>query len=134
MLRPSQFKDDTDVYIQYEDQQKINKFARLNARWEELKEDIKAKQNEVQNLDDASTELMMVEDESLPIPYVIGEVFVHLTIDEAREKLETTKSDLEKEITSLEEECTKLKEGMSDLKTQLYAKFGSSINLEADDD
>ena len=38
------------------------------------------------------------------------------------------------EIKSLESKCAELKTIMSDLKTQLYAKFGTHINLEADED
>lgn len=45
------------------DQQKINRFARLNNRLEECKEDLKSRENEVQTLDDASTDLMMLEDD-----------------------------------------------------------------------
>lgn len=35
---------DSDVYITYEDQQKINKFARQNAKMDDLKEESKIKQ------------------------------------------------------------------------------------------
>jgi len=51
------------VHILLEDQQKINKFARLNNRMEDLKEDIKSKKSEIQTLEDASTDLMMMEDD-----------------------------------------------------------------------
>lgn len=34
---------DSDVHITYEDQQKINKFARLNAKMEDLKQEIAIK-------------------------------------------------------------------------------------------
>ena len=46
-----------------DDQQKINKFARLNSRHEELKDDIKNKKNEIQTLEDATTDIMMMEDD-----------------------------------------------------------------------
>ena len=46
-----------------DDQQKINKFARLNSRLEELKDDIKNKKNEIQTLEDATTDIMMMEDD-----------------------------------------------------------------------
>ena len=46
-----------------EDQQKINHFARLNNRLDELREDIKAKNNEIQTLKDASDDLMMLDDD-----------------------------------------------------------------------
>ena len=38
----------------------------------------------MQNLEDAYDELLMVEDETMPIPYVVGEVFAHLQLEEAK--------------------------------------------------
>ena len=48
-----------------EDQQKINQFARLNNRLEELKDDIKSKRNEIQTLKDAKEEieLLLLDDD-----------------------------------------------------------------------
>lgn len=64
-----------------EDQQKINKFARLNSRLEELKEDIKNKKNEIQTLEDASTDVMMLEDdEELVIRFVYMIITTFLAI------------------------------------------------------
>nr|CAG4650642.1 EOG090X0JBP [Sida crystallina] len=125
---------DSDVHITLEDQTKINRFARQNAKWEELRDDLKSKQNDLQNLEDASDELLMVEDESLPIPYVVGEVFTHLGLEEAKSRLEDAKAQIKKDIENIELDCGKIKEVMTDLKTQLYAKFGNSINLEAEED
>ena len=48
--------------------------------------------------------------------------------------LEIAKEKKLAEIKSLESKCAELKTIMSDLKTQLYAKFGTHINLEADED
>ena len=56
-------EQDKEVHILLDDQQKINKFARLNSRLEELKDDIKNKKNEIQTLDDATTDIMMMEDD-----------------------------------------------------------------------
>ena len=90
----------------------------------------------------------------MPIPFVVGEVFVHLSMDETKvllfnskniieahslqhylqEKLEEAKKKVKRDIEAIEAECTSIKATMSDLKTQLYAKFGSSINLEADEE
>ena len=46
-----------------EDQQKINQFARLHRKLEELEEDAKSKKNEIQTLDDASAEILMLTDD-----------------------------------------------------------------------
>ena len=54
---------DKEIHILLEDQQKINHFARLNNRLDELREDIKAKNNEIQTLKDASDDLMMLDDD-----------------------------------------------------------------------
>ena len=55
------FQSDSEVHIELADQQKINKFARLNNRLEFIKEENKARKNEMQTLEDASTDLMMIE-------------------------------------------------------------------------
>ena len=62
-----------------DDQQKINKFARLNSRLEELKDDIKNKKNEIQTLEDATTDIMIMEDDEEQVSYQIGEVFVAMS-------------------------------------------------------
>jgi hypothetical protein len=74
------FVQDKEIHILLEDQQKINQFARLNNRLEEFKDDITAKKTEIQTLEDASTDMMMLEDDDEKIPYQIGEVFVSFDI------------------------------------------------------
>ncbi len=54
--------------------------------------------------------------------------------DLSQEKLEEAKDKVKKDIEAIEAECTNIKTLMSDLKTQLYAKFGNSINLEAEEE
>ena len=125
---------DKEIHISLEDQQKINKFARLNNRLEELKDDIKSKKNEIQTLEDASTDLMMIEDDEEKVPYQIGEVFVSMRQDEIQENLEKNKERLQAEVAKFEEIGEEIKAQMSDLKTHLYAKFGNAINLEADEE
>ncbi|XP_032683145.1 prefoldin subunit 4 [Odontomachus brunneus] len=127
------FQPDSDVHITYEDQQKINKFARQNAKLEDYKEELKVKQNELKNLEDAADELALMDDD-VKIPYYIGEVFVHQGLDKTQNHLEDAKDKKKAEIASLENKCTDLKTIMTELKTQLYAKFGSRINLEAEED
>ena len=70
----------------------------------------------------------------LKVPYQIGEVFVTMTQDDVQDTLEAQKEIFEGEVTKLEEKSEDIKSQMSDLKTQLYAKFGNAINLEADDE
>ncbi|XP_001599576.1 prefoldin subunit 4 [Nasonia vitripennis] len=129
----SGFQPDSDVHISFEDQQKINKFARQNAKMEDLKEELKLKQNELQNLKDAVSELDLFDDDA-KIPYHIGEIFVDQDLSKTLSCLEDARVKKEKEIVSLEEQCTTLRSMMTELKTQLYAKFGNHINLEADEE
>ena len=125
---------DKEVHISLEDQQKINKFARLNSRLEDLKDELKAKHGEIQTLEDASTDLMMLEDDDEKVPYQVGEVFVYLTQDEAQQKIEASKDNLGDAVKSVDSKAQAIRDEMSGLKSQLYAKFGSAINLEADEE
>ncbi|KAJ8359158.1 hypothetical protein SKAU_G00156830 [Synaphobranchus kaupii] len=122
-----------DVNVTFEDQQKINKFARSTNRMTELKDEIEAKKKSLQNLEDASDDIMMMDDDALRIPYQIGDVFISHTQDETQEMLEAAKEALKKEIKGLEGQVSSIQDVLADLKVQLYAKFGNNINLEADD-
>lgn len=48
-------------------------------------------QKSLQNLQDASDDLMMLDDDSLLIPYQIGDVFISHTQEETQEMLEAAK-------------------------------------------
>ncbi|KAJ8391333.1 hypothetical protein AAFF_G00091200 [Aldrovandia affinis] len=121
-----------DVNVTFEDQQKINTFARNTNRMTEMKDEIEARKKSLQNLEDASDDIMMFDDNSL-LPYTIGGVFISLSQDETQEMLETAKDGLKEEIQTLEGRVTSIKEVLAGLKVQLYAKFGNNINLEADE-
>uniref|UniRef100_A0A2K6ULZ7 Prefoldin subunit 4 n=1 Tax=Saimiri boliviensis boliviensis TaxID=39432 RepID=A0A2K6ULZ7_SAIBB len=105
-----------DVNVTFEDQQKINKFARNTSRITELKEEIEVK-----------------DDDCLMIPYQIGDVFISHSQEETQEMLEEAKKNLQEEIDALESRVESIQRVLADLKVQLYAKFGSNINLEADE-
>ncbi|XP_051915548.1 prefoldin subunit 4 [Hippocampus zosterae] len=122
-----------DVNVTFEDQQKINKFARSTNRMTELKKEIESKKKSLQNLQDASDDLMMFDDDSLLIPYQIGDVFISHTQEETQEMLEDAKEALKQEVKGLDERVSAIQQLLSDLKVQLYAKFGNNINLEADE-
>ena len=47
--------------------------------------------------------------------------------------LEEAKKNLQEEIDALESRVESIQRVLADLKVQLYAKFGSNINLEADE-
>ncbi|XP_069099717.1 prefoldin subunit 4 [Pleurodeles waltl] len=122
-----------DVNVTFEDQQKINKFARNTSRLTELKEEIDVRKKQLQNLEDACDDLMMLGDDCSVIPYQIGDVFISHGEEETQEMLEAAKKHLQEEIDALESRVESIHTVLSDLKVQLYAKFGNNINLEAED-
>eukprot|EP00745_Piridium_sociabile_P040464 TRINITY_DN77817_c0_g2_i1.p1 TRINITY_DN77817_c0_g2~~TRINITY_DN77817_c0_g2_i1.p1 ORF type:complete len:144 (-),score=55.56 TRINITY_DN77817_c0_g2_i1:232-633(-) len=125
---------DTDTQVTLDDQQKINKFARNNAKLQDLKEELKMKQKEMENLQDAEDEILMLEGEDNCVPYQIGELFVNTSTEEAGTLIEKAKATVQEGITKLESQMDVHKNILSDLKVQLYAKFGTNINLEAEED
>nr|XP_053783087.1 prefoldin subunit 4 isoform X1 [Desmodus rotundus] len=80
-----------DVNVTFEDQQKINKFARNTSRITELKEEIDVKKKQLQNLEDACEDIMLADDDCLMIPYQIGDVFISHSQEETQEMLEEAK-------------------------------------------
>uniref|UniRef100_A0A8C9KXQ1 Prefoldin subunit 4 n=1 Tax=Serinus canaria TaxID=9135 RepID=A0A8C9KXQ1_SERCA len=81
-----------DVNVTFEDQQKINKFARNTSRITELKEEIEVKKKQLQNLEDACDDIMLLDDaDSHLIPYQIGDVFISHSLEETQEMLEEAK-------------------------------------------
>lgn len=52
-------------------------------------------QKSLQNLQDASDDLMMLDDDALLVPYQIGEVFISHTQEETQELLEAAKVSLQ---------------------------------------
>ncbi|CAH1270622.1 prefoldin subunit 4-like [Branchiostoma lanceolatum] len=131
-IKPSQ--GEADVQVTFDDQQKINTFANKNAKLVELKEEIEAKQKELQNLEDASDDLLMVDDESAPIPYRIGEVFISMSLEATQEKLEEGKTQIQQQIADLNAQADEIKGVLGKLKVELYAKFSNNINLEMDEE
>ncbi|XP_076469848.1 prefoldin subunit 4-like [Babylonia areolata] len=125
---------DTDAQVTLEDQQKINKFAINNAKLQDLRGELKLKKKELENLQDAVDELLMLEGEEEGVPYQIGELFVNTSTEEAGVLIEKAKEAVQEEIKRLEGQMDVHKNILSDLKVQLYAKFGSNINLEAEED
>lgn len=127
------FQPDTDVHITYEDQMRINVFARLNAQFEDLKEELKSKENDVENLKDAVEELELA-DESEQIPYLVGEVFIFQDVENTQKSLAEQREKVLNEIKDIKKKSGEIKNTMTSLKTELYGKFGSHINLEPEEE
>ncbi|CAD7683797.1 unnamed protein product [Nyctereutes procyonoides] len=100
----------------FEDQQKINKFSWNTSRITELKEEIVVKKRQLQNLEMLlRTSCLQIDDYCLMIPYQIGD------------------KNFQEETDALESKVESIQQVLVYLKVQLYAKFGSKINLESNE-
>ncbi|KAI1110963.1 Prefoldin subunit-domain-containing protein [Nemania sp. NC0429] len=118
-----------EVEVRREDQDKINKFSRLHQRELSLQDELKSKNKEKEELDDVTLELELA-DEDEKIPYKIGDAFFHVPLSLAQDMLASSTSRIEEEVSELEDKLGTTKEEMQQLKIELYARFGRSINLE----
>ncbi|GJD04659.1 prefoldin subunit 4 [Colletotrichum higginsianum] len=139
-----------EVEVRREDQDKINKFSRLHQRELIIEEELRNKSKEKEELDDLSTELELTdEDETVPYDfqarlarradramltfddrYKIGDAYFHVLQPQAIEMLEQASAKIEEDVEGLESKLETIKEEMTQLKVELYARFGKSINLE----
>ncbi|CAG2166567.1 unnamed protein product [Oppiella nova] len=120
-----------DVEVTLGDQKLINRFARLNAKCEELEADLSAAERRLENSSEALDELAL-EDESVWIRS--GEVFARMTSDGAQQWIEGLRRELESATKGIRESLATMRAEMTTIKATLYAKFGNNINLEYDDD
>merc|ERR1719313_754908 len=119
--------DTKQIDVTKEDQLMINSFNRANNRKHELLELIKKQKEQLSNLEDAQTELMLLDDHE-SFMFAIGDEFVrHDNIDEQLEALIESGN---AKVAKYEGELKDKLKAMDELKTKLYAKFGNSINLE----
>ncbi|PSR85575.1 hypothetical protein BD289DRAFT_474268 [Coniella lustricola] len=93
-------------------------------------------QKEKEELDDITMELELAdEDDKIPSTffhdrYKIGDSFFHVNVTQAQEMLSNDTTKIEEDISQLEDKLSTAREEMSQLKVELYARFGRSINLE----
>ena len=116
------------VSVKKEDQGNINKFARKNALLQELREELKVKKDALQDIEEGETSLLMAQDPL--IPYKVGEVFFELSHDKTQSMLDTEKAQCLQRISQLEDDILGIESTLQELKGELYARFGSNINLE----
>ncbi|KAK4122771.1 Prefoldin, subunit 4 [Parathielavia appendiculata] len=134
MSRRMLTKEDEDamgdeVEVRREDQDKINKFSRLHQHELLIEEELKTKNKEKEELDDITTELELV-DEDDTVPYKVGDAFFHIPLPQAQELLGISTAKLEEEIEALEDKLSSIRGEMTQIKVELYARFGKAINLE----
>ena len=134
--------------VTLEDQRKINRFAMLNGKEEELDLILKDLKRRLENVEEASNELLLADDDDLDdddlgdndgkskdfsnIHFKVGDAFIGINKEESEKLLEKKRKELEIEIHKIERRIAPMKEEMSNIKANLYAKFGNNINLDND--
>ena len=147
MIAPRPAEEECDAEVRREDQNRINQFARLNARLDEIRNDRAAVKHDLEGLDDASTELMMVDsggaaaggggaeddgDGGDPVVWLLtGEAFAATTPDDAVQYCESQVEVLQAKVDRLVQEEERILAEQAELKKILYGRFGKSINLES---
>ncbi|KAH8246299.1 hypothetical protein KR038_012001 [Drosophila bunnanda] len=126
------FQNHDDVHISFEDQQRINRFAKHNARMDEFKAELELKRNDLKCVEEALEEIELF-DEDENIPFLVGEVFLSHKLGATQDLLKETKDQVLKEIANIEAKAKVIKAEMDELKAHLYQRFGSNISLESDD-
>ncbi|GAA6040592.1 hypothetical protein JCM8097_008055 [Rhodosporidiobolus ruineniae] len=126
------------------DQERINEFSKLNARVEEVVDELEALRKEKEDLEEVEGDVELLEMEGgdeleeeggePKIMYKLDSTFLHLPASEVLEHLQASLSKVRAQVDALEKEKETCEERMEVLKKELYAKFGNSINLERGDD
>ncbi|KAI9887078.1 MAG: hypothetical protein M1823_001068 [Watsoniomyces obsoletus] len=119
-----------ETEVRREDQDKINKFSRLHQRELILDEELKTKHKDKEDIEEISNELELADDDEM-VPYMIGDAFISLPVSKVQELLASSNQKLDDEVSALDEKMSEIREEMQQLKVQLYARFGKSINLES---
>ncbi|GAA6023349.1 hypothetical protein JCM8202_001400 [Rhodotorula sphaerocarpa] len=126
-------KDDgaADVAVTRTDQDRINAFSRLNSRADEIVDVLDGLTKQKEDLEEVETEMELLDDDDdEQVMYKIDTTFVHLPASQALEQISAALEKIRTEVTQLEDEKRECEDKMDELKKELYAKFGSSINLE----
>lgn len=74
-------------------------------------------------------EIELLDEDEL-VNYKISSAFVKLSQEEVVERLEKDTQLVETEIEALQDKLSIIESRLSELKTDLYTKFGKNINLE----
>ncbi|ACO64272.1 predicted protein [Micromonas commoda] len=114
--------------VSWDDQQNICAFGRLNTRLHEVNAELKAKSKMVEDLDEASNELIIADEDT--VRFSVGETFVTVDNDDAETMLQAQIAEVGAEVSALEKEKKDITSAMAELKEKLYKKFGNNINLE----
>jgi len=119
-----------EVQVSKEDQQNINNFSKLNQKFHEKIVELSTRDNLLEEIDDALTELELLDDPNVRLKF--GECFIRCDVDSAKDYIEKVQETTKKEAVELKSAVEETQKKMNKLKSTLYGKFGNSIQLEED--
>jgi prefoldin subunit 4 len=128
MLAKEDEKD--EVEVRKVDQEAINEFGRLNNRVSELRDELKNIEKELTAYEDAEEEVMLIEGEDEALKLSMGDCFLDVEEADIENELERLKEIAQKKKDQYAEEVSQCEERQTELKAQLYGRFGKTINLE----
>lgn len=111
-----------------EDQTYISEFSRLHQKNKVIENEIKALNERLANTKDAMSRCDELFGENAKI--MIGETFVEIPDDIAKERLEKLNEKQLKSKKEFEDKYAVNKKRLDELKIILYSKFKNSINLD----
>ena len=130
-MRPAGVKlGKQDTHVERADQEKINQFSKLNMKHHELKDDIEKLKEELENLVDAIQAIDETLGEEGALKLFMTEAMVSVSDEAATSYVEQLQEEKQNELDEKRDKLEEMEGQMRDLKSYLYAKFGSSINLE----
>ena len=115
------------VTVEAIDQQHISDFANLNDLKVELAARKQFYEQEKEYTDDLEQEYEIMEE---PFYARFGDGFLEMSMEEFGKALEKSNAKIAQILENVNAELAEVDGKMADIKTSLYAKFGTEINLE----
>lgn len=123
-------EDEVDVEVRKVDQEAINEFGRLNNRVSELRDELKLVEKELTAYEDAEEEVMLIDEGTEALKLTMGDCFLDVEEEDIESELERLKEIAQGKKDKYISEIATCESRQSELKTQLYGRFGKTINLE----
>jgi|EP00944_MAST-04C_sp_MAST-4C-sp1_P002811 prefoldin subunit 4 len=123
-------EDEVDVEVRKVDQEAINEFGRLNNRVSELRDELKLVEKELTAYEDAEEEVMLIDEGTEALKLTMGDCFLDVEEEDIESELERLKEVAQGKKDKYVSEIATCESRQSELKTQLYGRFGKTINLE----
>ncbi len=123
-------EDEVDVEVRKVDQEAINEFGRLNNRVSELRDELKLVEKELTAYEDAEEEVMLIDEGTEALKLTMGDCFLDVEEEDIESELERLKEIAQGKKDKYISEIATCESRQGELKTQLYGRFGKTINLE----